>query len=108
MSEMVERVARALARCDGGKITGPSRHKASDEFSWDPSHHYMNEYVEKHWREQVNAAYMAIGAMRELPPSAFVGSVRSYADERGNDYEDHAEWWAETIDLALTPAPPEQ
>lgn len=62
---MIERVARALARNDGAKITGPARHKASDEFRWDVGHKYMDRYVEAHWREHVSGATFAIEAMRE-------------------------------------------
>jgi len=62
---MIEKVARGIARADGSRITGPSRHKASDEFKWDLGHHYMEEYVEKHWREHSTAASLAIEAMTE-------------------------------------------
>lgn len=61
---MVERVARALARCDGGKSTGPSRHKAGDEFGWEPGWGHLEKYADAHWREHINAASFAIAAMR--------------------------------------------
>lgn len=61
--EMVERVARALAAHAGGKITGPSRHAAADEFGWDAGGRYREQYVEAHWQRHMPAAWFAYGVM---------------------------------------------
>lgn len=71
MSEMIERVARALARSEGGTLLTGSQSKATREFGWDPSHSYVEKYVEAHWKEHVNAAHFAIEAMRE-PTEAMI------------------------------------
>ena len=63
--DMREKVARALALCEGGKITGPGRHRASDEFGWKMDGEHLDQFVEKHWRTYVNAAGFAIEAMRD-------------------------------------------
>lgn len=97
MADMVERVARALYAirmevAEGAKLP---------QYTWETDN---NAYREHCLRE----ARAAIEAMRPLPRELFVHSVRSYADERGNDYEDHADWWSDVIDAALNSSPPSQ
>lgn len=79
---MVERVARAIAASRGGEITGPSRHRASDEFGWDVSGDYRCKYVESHWREHVHAAEFAIEAMRE--PQRGAPNIEEFAQVMDN------------------------
>lgn len=62
--DMIEKVARALALAHGSHITGPSRHRASDEFGWDIGHQYMQKYIDKHWKDHAHAARFAIETMR--------------------------------------------
>lgn len=100
--EMVERVARRLARCEGGKITGPSRHKASDEFAWDPSHNYIKQYVDKHWREHVNAAFMAMEALKEPTEAMEAAGEKALYDEDERAYHLSRSAYDAYIDAALT------
>lgn len=107
MSEMIERVARALAANDGCKITGPSRHKASDEFQWDVGHKYMDRYVEAHWREHVHAATFAIEAMREPTDAMLIAGAKYHHDNwRVTHVREDTNGeliWQEMIDEALKP-----
>lgn len=110
MMDMVEKVARALACREGGKITGPSRHKASDEFQWDPSHDYMKLYVEKHWKEHVNAAYTAIEAMLEANDEMVAAGLESLQESTGEPlaYIDRDPWlcYRAMLNRALRPLTP--
>lgn len=106
---MVERVARAMAASRGGEITGPSRHRAADEFGWDGNGTYMCKYVESHWRKHVHAARAAIEAMREPTPAMieagfgriFVGRI----DYKPSSAETTRDAYRAMIDAALSEAP---
>jgi len=63
MSEMVERVARALALSAGGRMAGPGQSIATREFGWKSDGESLDRYVEAHWKEHVHAADFAIEAM---------------------------------------------
>lgn len=97
---MIKRVARALARSDGAKITGPARHKASDEFRWDVGHKYMDRYVEAHWREHVSAAAFAIEAMRDVEPTDEMMSAM-WSLRFANSKQSFEACWRAMIDAAL-------
>lgn len=75
MTEMVERVARAIATSVGGRIVGPGQSIATREFGWkggDGKH--LDQYVEAHWKEHVHAAEFAIAAM-PLPNDDYFAAV---------------------------------
>ncbi len=109
MSEMVERVARALARSAGAKMTGPGRHRASDEIAWRGDGAHLDEYVELHWRKHEHAATFAIEAVREpteamfrnvepdmsFSASADTGEVHYMSDEQKADF------WRRMVDEML-------
>ncbi len=99
---MVEKVARAIAHSHGSKITGPGRHRASDEFAWDASHDYMRQYVDKHWKEHEHAARFAIEAMRE-PTEDMVqaGWCANNGEDRNLGGDGAKEAWQLMIDAAL-------
>jgi hypothetical protein len=109
MGEMskIEEVARAIACSHGGKITGPSRSRATDEFGWDPDHDFMRKYIEAHWKEHEHAAGFAIEAMRNANLVYAVLEPRTEADEiagRREFYGDSGAWlslWNSAIDAAL-------
>jgi hypothetical protein len=107
--EMVERVARALATAAGGKISGPSRSAAKDEFGWGPGGRFIAQYVERHWREHITAAAMAIDAMREPTVTMFeagralldAGVAAKQQDPEGDSPDTVRERWRVMIDKAL-------
>lgn len=99
MSEMVERVARALAYIDGCKITGPGRHKASDAFGWEPSHDYKTRYAEANWQKFTTDAYVAISAMEE-PTKAMLEEGAKHDSEDGAS-DNPATIWRVMIRKAL-------
>lgn len=96
----VERMARAMAVWDGGKITGPGRHKASDEFGWDAGQIYRERYVEAHWREFVGHATFALEAIRE--PSKAMIEAGVTADTGETLGERVANAYRSMIDAALS------
>lgn len=102
MSEMVERVARAICYMHGGKICGPGQHIASREIGWDPGHQYMQTYVDRHWKEHDFAARAAIEAMRE-PTAQMVMVGDNEMDEWDPAYEvcPLVTTWQAMIDEAL-------
>lgn len=66
MSEMVERVARALALSVGAAIVGPGQSRAMREFGWSGDGNHFEQYVNSHWKDYVHAATFAIEAMRNV------------------------------------------
>lgn len=98
----VERMARAIAVCDGGKITGPGRHKASDEFGWDAGQIYRERYVEAHWREFVGHATFALEAMREPSEAMKAAFDRDFDAWHNEKIEDPYHLWRCMIDAALS------
>lgn len=105
-TDMIERVARALAHHDGSRISGPGKHKASQEFPWDPEHLYMEFYIAAHWREFVSAAKWVIEAMR-TPTEVMRQALRDNLPVDGFEWEyqpDEADkCLTAIIDAALTP-----
>lgn len=59
---MVEKVARALAFSAGAAIVGPGQSRATREFGWKGDGEHFQQYVERHWQENINAAELALGA----------------------------------------------
>ena len=102
MNEMVERVAKALARCAGGRIVGPGQSAATREFAWEADGGHISHYVERHWHEYVGAATFAIEAMRE-PTAAmtWAGSQESSYDDLQLGTDHMADIWRAMIDAAL-------
>jgi hypothetical protein len=97
--EMVERVARALATAAGAAFAAPSASVAVREFGWDADGVYMRQYVDRHWREHVHAARLAIAAMRDPPREV-------YAIFNGPDFVKHIDrdpeyYWPLMIDEML-------
>jgi hypothetical protein len=89
MTEMIERVARALALCAGGKICGPGQSVASRELGWKGDGEHFAKYVEAHWQEHITAAQFAIEAMREPTAEMLIAardwSLHKFGKPIGND-----------------------
>jgi len=66
MSEMRERVARALAHAAGGKMIGPGRCRAMQEFGWHGDGKHLELYAEAHWKDFENDAGFALSAWRAM------------------------------------------
>ena len=96
MTEMIERVAQALALCAGGKICGPGQSVASREFGWKGDGEHFAKYVETHWQEHITAAQFAIEAMRE--PTLAMSEAA--ANTKGQ--MSYADVWRAMIDSALS------
>ena len=89
VTEMIERVARALAFCAGGKICGPGHSVASREFGCKGDGEHFAKYVEAHWQEHITAAQFAIEAMREPTAEMLIAardwSLHKFGKPIGND-----------------------
>lgn len=94
---MVERVARAIAMCEGGRIVGPAQCRAQREFGWRGDGWHLQQFAEAHWREYAGAASMAIAAMREPTPEMIEASNREW-DGRMSHRSSGA--WEAMIDAA--------
>lgn len=102
MSEMVERVARAVAASEGGRITGPGQCRATREFGW-KGEIALQQYADAHWREYITAAHAAIEAMREptramIDAAEWAGIIGDYGQAQRGYFESE---WACAIDKAL-------
>ena len=80
MNEMRERVARALAHAAGGKMIGPGRCRAMQEFGWHGDGKHLELYAEAHWKDFENDAGFALSAMR-LPTLAMLRAACAKAAE---------------------------
>lgn len=104
MSEMVEKVARALALSHGGAMVGRGQSIASREMGWTPDGEYMQRYVERHWKEYIHAARFAIEAMRK-PTQAMITAANDVefwdGPDRGEGSPPVGDAWEAMIDEAL-------
>lgn len=80
LQDLVERVARAIALFDGGKITGPSRCRAYDEFGWGPDGKHLEQYAEAHWQEHSISAEAVIPIVEEAMLGAKNPLGKSWSD----------------------------
>lgn len=105
MSEMIERVARALAFSAGGRIVGPGQNVASREIGWRGDGEHFERYAELHWKEHVHGAELAIAAMREPTQAMCVAGAKSGHitwQSPPSAYEtDMGGAWRAMIDVAL-------
>lgn len=102
MSEMIERVARALAFSAGGRIVGPGQNVASREIGWRGDGEHFERYAELHWKEHVHGAELAIAAMRE--PTAAMALANEAGIEAAEGFEPRLtaiDTWRAMIDVAL-------
>lgn len=115
MSEMKERVARAIAVSVGSRMAGPGQSVATREFGWKGDGGHLDQYVEAHWKEHVHAAEFAIEAMREpteeMQTKGRIMAAICVKHEATNEYsaevtDDAAiNIWQEMIDAALETVP---
>ena len=99
MSEMVERVAKAVAMCEGARMALRRNGEtltvaAMAGYAWKPDDPAHERYANDHWREYVNHATFAVEAMRE-PTQAM---LTVFAD---GDDPAYREDWQTMIDEAL-------
>jgi hypothetical protein len=108
MSEMVERVARAMTRLQAQRLK-------SWTIGWNPSDESMTSYVDRHWQEVADFARAAIEAMREPSANMFdagatelygVSRVKAIAyakeDKFDSDGRRAEDVWRAMIDAALS------
>jgi len=101
MSEMRERVARALAHAAGGKMIGPGRCRAMQEFGWHGDGKHLELYAEAHWKDFENDAGFALSAMRE-PTEAMVDKPDIDCSDQSYVHSAQiSEIWRVMIDEAL-------
>lgn len=102
---MMERVARAMARSAGGKMTGPGQSAATREMGWKGDGAHLDQYVEVHYREWLHAAGFAIAAMRGPTPEMVLAAVTKAAQEQVRPVAVHiadvVPLWDAMIDEAL-------
>lgn len=109
MSEMIERVARALATSAGGRITGPGQSVATREFGWKGDGEHLDQYVEAHWKEYMHAAEFAIEAMREPTQRMRLAGIAEWS--RPDPTAEHESTlvfnavWRAMVDAALSRSP---
>ena len=101
MSEMVERVARALAASYGSRICGPGQNVATREIGWKGDGEHLEIYVERHWKEHVHAAQFAISAMREPTEAMKARCLRDDALWDASGAKDPSIAWRAMINAAL-------
>lgn len=100
MSEMIERVSRALARSVGGTVYHAQGERP--EFQWQRvGAHSLDDYVETRWRHTTNEARAAIEAMRE--PTESMWAAGDDLVPFGSDVADPSAVYRAMIDEALKP-----
>lgn len=78
MTEMIERVSRALARSVGGTVCHAQGERP--EFQWQRvGAHSLDDYVETRWRHTTNEARAAVEAML-VPTDQMLGVGCGYTD----------------------------
>lgn len=98
-SEMVRRVARALAYSAGARMAGPGQSVATRELGWKGDGESLDQYADLHWQEHEHSAVFAIAAMRE--PTKEIVSAHHIVPEDNDFYDRAAANWRNLIDTAL-------